>query len=65
MADTKSLVKKLIIPKMRLLNHKRYIKFENELGNLSQEAIHQFNRFLQDLEYKITQLEKKARRFGF
>ncbi len=65
MADTKSLVKRIIIPKMRHLNYKRYVKFENELGNLSQEAIHQFNRFLQDLEYKISQLEKKARGFGF
>ena len=64
MVDTKSLVKRTIIPKMRHLNYKRYVKFESELGNLSEEAIYEFYRFLQDLQYKITQLEKKARR-GF
>lgn len=49
---------------MRHLNYKRYTKFENELGNLSQDAIHQFNKFLQDLEYKVNQLERKTKR-GF
>lgn len=64
MGDTKILVKRIIIPKMRRLNYKRYVKFENELGNLSQEAIYEFNRFLQDLGYEKIQLERKARR-GF
>ena len=64
MVDTKALVRRIIVPKMRHLNYKRYTKFENELGTLSQESIHEFNRFLLDLEYKINQLERKARR-GF
>ncbi len=64
MVDTKALVRRIIIPKMRHLNYKRYTKFENELGNLSQESIHQFNKFLQDVEYKINQLERKTKR-GF
>jgi len=49
---------------MRRLIYKRYVKLEKELGNLSQEAIYEFGKFLQEIDHKIIQLEKKAKR-GF
>ena len=62
MGNTKASIKRIVISKIRNFSHKRYTKFEHELENLSEEALYQFNRFLQDLEYKINQLERKARR---
>ncbi len=45
MGDTKTLGKGIIISRMRHLSHKRYVKFKDELDNLFQESIYQFNRF--------------------
>lgn len=62
--ERNALAKRILIPKMRQLVYKRFIKLEKELGNLSQEAIYDFGRFLKEIDYKIIQLEKKSRIIG-
>lgn len=59
--DRDGLVRRIIIPKMKHLSFKSYRKFTNELGNLSQEAIYEFNKFLKDIEYDMIALKRKSR----
>jgi len=59
--EREGLVKRIIIPRMKQLSFKSYPKFTKELGNLSQEAIYNFNKFLKDIEYDINILKRKSR----
>jgi hypothetical protein len=53
-----------IIPDIRRLTGKRYEHLEEKIKEMDEKELKDFKRFLNDLNYKITRLEKKNR-MGF
>ena len=50
-----------IIPKLRQLTGKRYINFEQKIQKMTEMELGDLNRFLQDIDYEIMSLKKKAK----